>query len=195
MSLFRRDSQHDPNPAVADPRRPASPAASSTASAPRSSAPGASSLIAKGTKVNGQISGGTELVIDGELDGEIHSDHLVTIGPGGRVKGKITARAARVQGRVVGDVRGTERVELEATATLEGDISAPRVTIAEGAFFKGTVEMTGGPSSSSSPERSSQQGQASGGPGGSGKPGGPGAPGVAKSSGSGGPRHESRGPK
>jgi cytoskeletal protein CcmA (bactofilin family) len=81
------------------------------------------------------------LLVDGEVIGEIAVAAIVVVGAGGRVQGPITARVVRVAGKVTGDLRGSERVEISATANLEGDIAAPRVTIAEGAFFKGRVEM------------------------------------------------------
>ena len=70
-------------------------------------------------------------------------DGRVVVGEKGGVKGEIDGRSVLVAGRVEGPVRGSERVEVGGTGRLEGDISAPRVTIAEGAFFKGKVEMGG----------------------------------------------------
>ncbi|MEA2690842.1 MAG: hypothetical protein QOJ16_229, partial [Acidobacteriota bacterium] len=67
----------------------------------------------------------------------------VVIGAEGVVRGPVSGRVVKVAGRVTGNVRGSDRVEVGPAATLEGDISAPRVVIAEGAFFKGKVEMQG----------------------------------------------------
>jgi cytoskeletal protein CcmA (bactofilin family) len=121
---------------------------------------GVATHIASGTKVVGQISGTAELVIDGEVEGQIDLDSRVIIGASGRVKGEIQARAIEVGGKVHGNVRGRERVEVLTTGGLEGDVVSPRVVIAEGAFFKGKVEMadpsrrepkSGGPSGSGGP--------------------------------------------
>lgn len=134
MSIFRRENG------------PASPSASGGSSeSPASSHPQKRRLthIAPGTVVQGAISGPTELLIEGEVQGEIRVDALVMIGGDGAVEGPISAPVVRVGGRVVGDVRASDRVEVAASGSLEGDISAPRVVIAEGAFFKGRVEMTG----------------------------------------------------
>ncbi|HSF42626.1 MAG TPA: polymer-forming cytoskeletal protein [Thermoanaerobaculia bacterium] len=134
MSIFRRENG------------PASPTASSGGS---SESPASASQkrrlthIAPGTLVQGTVSGPTELLIEGEVQGEIRVDSLVMIGGDGAVEGPISAPVVRVGGRVVGDVRASDRVEVAASGSLEGDISAPRVVIAEGAFFKGRVEMTG----------------------------------------------------
>ena len=67
----------------------------------------------------------------------------VTVGPGGKVQGDIVAKSVRIGGRVVGNVQGHEKVEILPSGRLEGDVAAPRVVLAEGAFFKGKVEMTG----------------------------------------------------
>lgn len=104
--------------------------------------PRTATYIAAGSKVTGEITGSSEVLVDGLFEGRLNLDSNVVVGREGRVTGEITARAVRVEGKVVGDVRGHERVEVMASGTLEGDIAATRVVIAEGAFFKGKVEMT-----------------------------------------------------
>lgn len=99
--------------------------------------------IAPGTRVHGEISGPTELLIEGEVEGEIRIDAVVMVGGDGVVQGPITAQVVRVGGRVFGNVTAADRVEVAPSGTLEGNISAPRIVIAEGAFFKGQVEMKG----------------------------------------------------
>ncbi|MGD2115577.1 MAG: polymer-forming cytoskeletal protein [Acidobacteriota bacterium] len=99
--------------------------------------------ISAGTKITGEISGDTELVVEGEVEGTLRVDARIVVGSSGAVRGEIEARSVLIAGEVFGDVRGGDRVEVGASGRLEGDISAPRVTIAEGAFFKGKVEMTG----------------------------------------------------
>lgn len=137
MSIFRRETDAPPpSPGQARPA-PATPPAAGPRDRP-------STRIAEGTKIEGQVTGTTELLLEGELHGEVHLDHRVVVGPAGSVHGRISARSVLVAGRVQGDVEGSERVEVGESGKLEGDISAPRVTIAEGAFFKGKVEMTGG---------------------------------------------------
>ena len=99
--------------------------------------------IAPGSRIQGQLSGPTELLIEGEVEGEIRIDSSVMIGTEGVVQGPVTARVVRIGGRVFGNVTATERVEVAASGSLEGDVAAPRIVIAEGAFFKGSAEMTG----------------------------------------------------
>ncbi|MEO8503675.1 MAG: polymer-forming cytoskeletal protein [Acidobacteriota bacterium] len=132
MSLFGREQQ------------PAKPTSSPSPVSPVQPSGGrVSTLVAAGSKVTGKISGPTEVVIEGELEGEIRVEGNAVVGSAGLVKGEISARTIRVAGKVLGNIRGLERVEVLASGSLEGDVSAPRVVIAEGAFFKGKVEMTG----------------------------------------------------
>ena len=105
------------------------------------SKPRTATYIAAGSKVTGEITGSAEVLVDGVFQGRLNLESNVVVGREGRVNGEITARAVRVEGKVTGDVRGHERVEVMSSGTLEGDISAARVVIAEGAFFKGKVEM------------------------------------------------------
>ena len=65
------------------------------------------------------------------------------IGNEGVVQGPVTAQVVRVSGRVQGSIQATERIEVAPSGSVEGDMAAPRVVIAEGAFFKGRVEMKG----------------------------------------------------
>ena len=129
MALFRRDPAAPPPSGAAHP-------------SPEPAAGGrAVTRIAPGTRIHGRITGATDLSIDGELIGDVDIEATLAIGAEGRIEGTVAARVVRLAGKVKGDVRGAERVEVAATGQLEGDISAPRVTIAEGAFFKGRVEM------------------------------------------------------
>jgi cytoskeletal protein CcmA (bactofilin family) len=134
MSIFRRDSE---------PESPPPPYAPSVASPPVDRRNPTQSHIARGAKITGQINGTSDLVVEGELEGEVKLESNVTIGSGGLIKGNVSALSVRIGGRVVGNVRGVEKVEILNTGRLEGDVVAPRVMLAEGAFFKGKVEMTG----------------------------------------------------
>ena len=141
MSIFRREDEPRPHPAGSAPHStPPSP----TERRP-SAAAGAHTHIAPGAKIAGQVTGSCDLLVDGELEGQVRLDSHVTIGAEGRVRGDIHARTVRIGGRVAGNVHGDEKVEILPTGRLEGDVSAPRVVLAEGAFFKGKVEMTGQP--------------------------------------------------
>ena len=99
--------------------------------------------VAAGTLLRGAVTGSTELLVEGEIQGEVRVDAPVTIGAEGVVEGPVAAPIVRISGRVTGNVAATDRVEVAASGILEGDIAAPRIVIAEGAFFKGRVEMRG----------------------------------------------------
>jgi cytoskeletal protein CcmA (bactofilin family) len=139
MSIFRRsDPASSPSSSSAGPGDPSSsPAHSSSSAAQRRRV----THIAPGTRVEGLLSGTTELLIEGEVVGEIRVQAPVVIGTDGVVQGPIAANTVRIGGRVAGNIQATERVEVAPSGSLEGDIAAPRVIIAEGAFFKGLVEM------------------------------------------------------
>jgi len=120
-----------------------------TTPAPAASGPSDSSSrrhlthIAAGTYLQGMVGGSTELLIEGEVHGEVRVDAPVTVGAEGVVEGPVSAPVVRISGRVTGNVAASDRVEVSPSGILEGDIAAPRIVIAEGAFFKGRVEMRG----------------------------------------------------
>ncbi len=126
-------------PATPAPPRPAEPVV-------RSSEPlrGGSDVatIGKSVVVKGELSGSEDLIVDGEVEGSITlKGQTLTVGPNGRVRANIEARNVVVHGRVNGDIHATERVELRKTASLAGDIATARISIDDGAFFKGGIDI------------------------------------------------------
>ena len=98
--------------------------------------------IGKSVVVKGELSGSEDLIVDGEVEGSISlRGQSLTVGPNGRVRANVEARNVILHGRVDGDVHATERVELRKTASLTGDISTARISIEDGAFFKGTIDI------------------------------------------------------
>jgi len=98
--------------------------------------------IGKSVLVKGELSGSEDLYLDGEVEGNIQlRDHSLIVGPHGRVRANIQARDVVVHGKVDGNIRGTERVELKKSAVLVGDISTQRIIVEDGAFFKGAVDI------------------------------------------------------
>jgi cytoskeletal protein CcmA (bactofilin family) len=130
MSLFRRE-----------PETPGASRAPVRDATPLPAGRRMATTIAAGSRCEGTISGANEVVIEGELVGNVRVDAVVIVGPSGQVVGELVGRSVQVGGKVRGDVMGRERVELTPSATLEGNVRSPRVVIAEGAFFKGKVEM------------------------------------------------------
>ena len=105
----------------------------------------ATTLVAAGSRIKGHITGKAPVVVEGEVNGHLKVDSDVVIGPSGLVKGEVKATSVRVSGKIVGNVVGTDSVEILKEGSLEGDVSSPRVIIVDGAFFKGKVEMGGDP--------------------------------------------------
>ncbi len=100
--------------------------------------------IGKSITIQGDLSGDEDLVIDGTVDGKVElPDHQVTIGAHGTVRAELLAKSVLVIGRVTGNVHGSERVEIQATGIVEGDVTAPRLVIAEGGLVNGAVQMGG----------------------------------------------------
>ena len=98
--------------------------------------------IGKSVLVKGELSGSEDLYLDGEVEGSILlKDHSLIVGPHGLVRANISARDVVVHGKVDGNIRGTERVELKKSAVLVGDISTQRIIVEDGAFFKGAVDI------------------------------------------------------
>lgn len=98
--------------------------------------------IGKSVVVKGELSGSEDLYIDGQVEGSIAlRGQTLTVGANGRVLANIEARNLIVHGRVEGGVHVTDRVELRKTASLSGDIFTARISIEDGAFFKGTIEI------------------------------------------------------
>jgi len=136
MAIFsRRDNATpSPSPASSSDASPSSPAAAQRRRVTH---------IAPGTRIEGRLAGTTELLIEGEVAGEIRVEASVMIGNEGVVQGPIVAQVVRVSGRALGNIQAAERIEVAPSGSVEGDMAAPRVIIAEGAFFKGRVEMKG----------------------------------------------------
>lgn len=98
--------------------------------------------IGKSVVVKGELSGSEDLVVDGEVEGSITlRGQSLTIGPNGRVRANIEARNVILHGRVDGDIHASERVELRKSASLAGDITTARISIEDGAYFKGTIDI------------------------------------------------------
>lgn len=110
--------------------------------------------IGKSVLVKGELSGSEDLYLDGEVEGNIElRDHSLIVGPHGRVRANVHARDVVVHGKVDGNIRGTERVELKKSAVLVGDISTQRIIVEDGAFFKGAVDIQKAEGSKSEPKR------------------------------------------
>ena len=103
---------------------------------------GGIATIGKSVVVKGQISGSEDLYIDGEVEGTVElRDNNITVGPNGRLNANVHAKDIIVLGRVKGNVRSTERLEIRKSGSLVGDIITARVVIEDGAYFKGSIDI------------------------------------------------------
>jgi cytoskeletal protein CcmA (bactofilin family) len=98
--------------------------------------------IGKSVVIKGELNGSEDLTIEGQVEGKIElKDHVLTIGPNGKIKAQVFAKAVIVLGEVNGNVTASEKVDIRDGGSVDGDIIAPRVAIAEGAHFRGSVDM------------------------------------------------------
>jgi len=98
--------------------------------------------IGKSVVIKGELNGSEDLTIEGHVEGTIQlRDHILTIGSNGRIKAQVFAKAVIVLGEVTGNVTASEKVDIRDNGSVDGDIISPRVAIAEGAHFRGTVDM------------------------------------------------------
>lgn len=101
--------------------------------------------LGKSVMIKGEVSGSEDLYLDGQVEGSIDlKGNRLTLGPNGRVKANLTARSAVIHGKLEGNITATDRVDLKQSAVVTGDIVTQRISIDEGAFFKGGVDISRG---------------------------------------------------
>jgi cytoskeletal protein CcmA (bactofilin family) len=98
--------------------------------------------IGKSVVIKGELNGSEDLTVEGYVEGRVElRDHVLTVGPNGRIKAEVFAKAVIVLGEVTGNVNASEKVDIRDKGSVDGDIISPRVAIAEGAHFRGSVDM------------------------------------------------------
>lgn len=129
MALFSKDQQTAPP-------RPQPPAVTPPT-------PGGPLMTFFGTNVviDGTISGSEPVVVEGTVRGKINLNSDLRIGTQARVEATVHAKNVTVEGKVVGDISADDRLELVTNANVDGNIRAPRIIVAEGAKFRGSVDM------------------------------------------------------
>jgi cytoskeletal protein CcmA (bactofilin family) len=101
--------------------------------------------IGKSVVIKGELSGSEDLTIEGQVEGKIElRENVLTIGPNGKIRAEVFAKAVIVLGEVAGNVTASEKVDIRDNGSVDGDIVSPRVAIAEGAHFRGSVDMQRG---------------------------------------------------
>ena len=146
--MWKRDEAVKPTGSVS-PATPAAPAQPTQVSAPAQPEPRRQQMmerdvvnIGKSVVIKGELNGSEDLTVEGHVEGKIElRDHVLTIGPNGKIKAQVFAKAVIVLGEVNGNVTATEKVDIRDGGSVDGDIVSPRVAIAEGAHFRGSVDM------------------------------------------------------
>ena len=116
--------------------------------------------IGKSVVIKGELSGSEDLTIEGHVEGRIDlKDNVLTIGPNGKIKAEVFAKAVVVLGEVTGNVTASEKVDIRDNGSVDGDIASPRVAIAEGAHFRGSVDMQRAGVKPAQPQQQQQQQQ------------------------------------
>ena len=149
--MWKRDESVKPTPPPQAPP-PAAAAPAPAAQPPRAAAPEQRPQIerdrvniGKSVVIKGELSGSEDLTIEGHVEGRIElRDNILTIGPNGKIRAEVFAKSVIVLGEVVGNVTASEKVDIRDNGSVDGDITSPRVAIAEGAHFRGSVDMQRG---------------------------------------------------
>lgn len=147
-----KPNQPGSTPATPEPVRPATPASTFEPAAPRPAAApagaaapvatGEQATIGKSLVVKGELTGSESLYIDGKVEGAINlPGNRVTVGRNGQVAANIVAREVVVLGKVRGNCQASDRVDIRSEGSLTGDVIAARISIEDGAFFKGGIDI------------------------------------------------------
>jgi len=110
--------------------------------------------IGKSVVIKGELNGSEDLTVEGSVEGKIElRDHILTIGSHAKIKAEVFAKVAVVLGEVVGNITASEKVDIRDSGSVEGNIVSPRVAIAEGSHFRGSVDMQTKPAAVPAPAK------------------------------------------
>src|SRR4051794_37599810 len=130
-------AQHSPAPLTAEPTSRPAPTGDTQRGQERTVV-----NIGKSVVIKGELNGSEDLTIEGQVEGKIElRQNVLTIGPNGRIKAQVFAKSVVILGEVTGNVTASEKVDIRDNGSVDGDIAAPRVAIAEGAHFRGSIDM------------------------------------------------------
>src|SRR3954452_24674532 len=133
-------TQHSPAPVTAEPTSRPAPASDAQRGQERTVV-----NIGKSVVIKGELNGSEDLTIEGQVEGKIElRQNVLTIGANARIKAQVFAKAVVILGEVTGNVSASEKVDIRDNGSVDGDIAAPRVAIAEGAHFRGSIDMQKG---------------------------------------------------
>jgi cytoskeletal protein CcmA (bactofilin family) len=142
MGIFGKDQKPAETPRSSTPAPTPPPAPAPAHRAAPAPAPASTCLIGPKTRVKGELTGDENVVVEGQVEGAIRISRDLTVGPGGSVKATVSAQSIVVAGELLGDCQAAQKVQIEATGRLTGNIRSPRVVIVEGATFRGNSDMS-----------------------------------------------------
>jgi cytoskeletal protein CcmA (bactofilin family) len=165
--MWKRDEAVKPTGSAGPGSAPATPTSAPPAAEPTRPQPNASHdhrlerstvNIGKSVVIKGELNGSEDLTIEGQVEGKIElRQNVLTIGPNGKIKAQLFAKSVIILGEVIGNVTATEKVDIRDNGSVDGDIASPRVAIAEGAHFRGSIDMQRSGGSKASESRSEQK--------------------------------------
>ena len=98
--------------------------------------------IRKSVFIKGELTGDEDLTIEGRVEGKIDlREHNLIIGPNGKITAEVFAKSITVMGSIVGNISTSGLLEIKASGSVVGDLSSPRISVADGAYFKGSIDM------------------------------------------------------
>jgi cytoskeletal protein CcmA (bactofilin family) len=103
---------------------------------------GETAHLGKSVIIRGELTGSEDLFVDGQVEGTIElKGNRLTVGPNGQVKANVNARAVVVHGKLNGNIQASDRVDFKQSAVVLGDVTTQRISIEDGAYFKGGVDI------------------------------------------------------
>src|SRR6201988_4990019 len=167
--MWKPTNPNSPTPSTPEPQRPAAPAPTTSydpapAAPPRpvTTTTADQATIGKSLVIKGEVTGSESLYIDGRVEGSINlSGNRVTVGRNGVVAANINAREIVVLGKVRGNLTASDRVDIRSDGSLTGDVIAARISIEDGAFFKGGIDIRKGGQSQQKPNGEETKGLSS----------------------------------
>lgn len=143
--MWKRDESPKPAPPAPAPApavTPAHPSVAASGGDLRRETARDNVNIGKSVFIKGELSGSEDLTIEGNVEGRIElKDNTLTIGPNGKIRAEVFAKQVIVLGEVTGNVTASEKVDIRDNGSVDGDVTSPRVAIAEGAHFRGAIDM------------------------------------------------------
>lgn len=133
-----------PAPSASSSQQSWQPSSAPASSSPRQSAPAARGLSALGSsiEIKGKITGDEDLQIDGKVEGSVVlNGRRLTVGSTGQLNSEVWARELVVYGKLTGNIHASDRVEIKKDGSVTGDITTSRISVEDGAYFKGRIEI------------------------------------------------------